>query len=99
VIMIDLCQHFTHGERMKKMIIGGIAALAVMLAGAPVAAADPITPDDWGMDDGIGVGLRTPGTACLASESHEWAENPVGDTALWCPPPAFVWVPVAPSPR
>jgi len=81
---------------------GGIAATVVgacmWLAGAPVGAADPITPDDWGMDDGIGVGTRTPGTACLASESHQWAENPIGDTALWCPPPAFVWVPVAPSP-
>jgi hypothetical protein len=80
---------------------GAIAATVVgvcmWMISAPVAQADPISPDDWGMDDGIGVGVRTPGTPCLASESHHWAENPVGDTALWCPPPAFVWVPVTPS--
>ncbi|MCV7192218.1 hypothetical protein [Mycolicibacterium brumae] len=47
------------------------------------------------MDDGIGVGPRVAGTPCLASESHQWA-SPVdgGRFALWCPPPAFVWVPV-----
>lgn len=84
---------------MTKLLITLMLGAGIALGGAPVAAADPITPDDWGMDDGIGVGPRNPGTPCLASESHEWAQNPVGDTALWCPPPAFVWVPVAPSPR
>ena len=44
---------------MKKLICGGLAALALGLA--PVAGADPITPDEWEMDDGIGVGTRTAG--------------------------------------
>ena len=79
---------------MKRLIIGGIAALAIGLGLAPMAGADPITPDEWYMDDGVGVGTRTPGTRCLPSESHQWAENPVGEYALWCPPPAFVWIPV-----
>ncbi|BBY92312.1 hypothetical protein MGALJ_19810 [Mycobacterium gallinarum] len=84
---------------VKKVFVPLVVLAGIGLATAGIASADdPITPDDWEMDDGIGVGLRTPGTPCLASESHQWAENPVGDTALWCPPPAFVWVPVAPSP-
>ena len=86
---------------MKKLIGGGLLALAIGLAAAPVAGADPITPDEWGMDDGIGVGTRTAGTPCLRSESHQWAEDPNDgiDSALWCPPPAFVWIPVVGSCR
>jgi hypothetical protein len=78
---------------MKKLIGGGLMALALGLTIAPVAGA--ITPDEWGMDDGIGVGTRTPGTHCLASEAHQWADNPDSSGyALWCPPPVFVWIPV-----
>ena len=80
---------------MKKLIGGGLMALAVGLVTAPVAEAHPISPDDWYMDDGVGVGLRTVGTRCLPSESHQFAENPDSSGyALWCPPPAFVWIPV-----
>jgi hypothetical protein len=84
---------------VKNLIVGGLTALAVGLAVAPVAEADPITPDEWEMDDGIGVGTRTAGTPCLRSESHQWAEDPNDgiDSALWCPPPAFVWIPVVGS--
>ncbi|PIB73362.1 hypothetical protein CQY22_017075 [Mycolicibacterium brumae] len=78
-------------------LAGGLAATSVLGAvfAGPAVADDPITPDEWGMDDGIGVGPRVAGTPCLASESHQWA-SPVdgGRFALWCPPPAFVWVPV-----
>lgn len=70
------------------------------LVGAGVLLASPagaITPDQWGMDDGIGVGPRVIGTPCLASESHQWASPAGGGRyALWCPPPSFVWVSVAP---
>ena len=80
---------------MKRLLIGGIAALAIGLVAAPVAGADPITPDEWGMDDGIGVGIRTAGTRCLPSETHQWADPADGSRyALWCPPPAFVGIPV-----
>lgn len=49
------------------------------------------------MDDGIGVGERVAGTPCLALEAHQWASPTDGSRyALWCPPPAFVWVPVGP---
>ena len=73
------------------IIMAALSASAVLLAG-PVGA---ITPDEWGMDDGRGVGPRVIGTHCLASESHEWADDAAGGKyALWCPPPAFVWVPV-----
>ena len=82
---------------MKKLIVGGLLALAVGLAMAPVAGANPITPDEWGMDDGIGVGTRTAGTRCLASEAHQWADPAMAGYALWCPPPAFVWIPVVGS--
>jgi hypothetical protein len=83
---------------MKRLILIGIAALAIGLGVSPVAGADPITPDEWGMDDGIGVGNRKAGTHCLASEAHQWAEDPTDGSkyALWCPPPAFVWIPVVP---
>ena len=50
---------------MKKLIGGGLLALTIGVLLAPVAEADPITPDEWGMDDGIGVGTRTAGTSCL----------------------------------
>lgn len=74
------------------------AAIAVGLSvfcAAP-AAAEPITPDEWGMDDGRGVGPRVAGTPCLAVEAHSWADSTDGSRiALWCPPPAFVWVPAA----
>jgi len=54
-----------------------------------------ITPDEWGMGDGIGVGPRVVGTRCLESESHQWASPAGGGRyALWCPPPEFVWVSV-----
>lgn len=80
------------------MIRGGVATLVLAAAaaiGTGPAVADPITPDEWGMDDGIGVGLRQVGTPCLAAESHQWAKNAAGGRyALWCPPPDFVWVPV-----
>ena len=92
---------------MKKLIVGGLAALAIGLAVAAPVSADvhgnggvygSITPDEWYMDDGVGVGTRTPGTRCLASESHQWADNPDDSGyALWCPPPAFVWIPVVGS--
>ena len=59
---------------MKKLIGGGLMALALGLVAAPRAQAAPITPDEWGMDDGIGVGIRTAGTHCLASEAHQWAD-------------------------
>ncbi|MGA5542685.1 hypothetical protein ACPCIR_12605 [Mycobacterium sp. NPDC051198] len=64
---------------------------------APMTVADPtITPDEWGMDDGRGVGPRVAGTPCLAMEAHSWADSNNGSgIALWCPPPAFVWVPAA----
>lgn len=80
-------------HRGVKIAFGGlfISASAVLLA-SPAGA---ITPDEWGMDDGIGVGPRAVGTPCLASESHQWASPAGGGRyALWCPPPAFVWVPV-----
>jgi hypothetical protein len=82
---------------VRKLIGGSLLVFAIGVAMAPVAGADPITPDEWGMDDGIGVGTRTPGTRCLASEAHQWADNPAGRYALWCPPPAFVWIPVVGS--
>ena len=82
----------------KNLIGGGLLALAVGLAMALVAEADPITPDEWGMDAGIGVGTRTAGTPCLASELHQWAKPADGSRyALWCPPPAFVWIAVVGS--
>ena len=67
---------------MKKPTVGNLAgtltfillAWVFPLIAAPVAGADPITPDEWGMDDGIGVGTRTAGTRCLPSETHQWAE-------------------------
>ena len=59
-------------------------------------AAQAVTPESWGMDDGIDVGPRAAGTACLAAESHQWADSTDGSgKALWCPPPAFVWVHVS----
>ena len=84
---------------VRKLIGGSLLVFAIGVAMAPVAGADPITPDEWGMDDGIGVGTRTAGTPCLRSESHQWAEDPNDgiDSALWCPPPAFVWIPVVGS--
>ena len=43
-------------------------------------------------------GTRTAGTHCLASEAHQWASPADGSRyALWCPPPAFVWIPVVAS--
>jgi len=58
----------------------------VLLAG-PAGA---MTPDEWGMDDGIGVGPRVAGTPCLAVEAHQWADSvDSSGYALWCPPPAF----------
>lgn len=78
---------------MKLCLTGTVVVLAASIACAAPAAA--ITPDEWGMDDGVGVGPRTPGTLCLAVESHQWASPAGGGRyALWCPPPAFVWVPV-----
>jgi hypothetical protein len=72
-----------------------LAAMALALGPAPLASADPATPDEWGMDDGRGVGPRVAGTPCLAAEAHSWADSTTGGgIALWCPPPAFVWVPV-----
>lgn len=54
-----------------------------------------ITPDEWGMDDGLGVGTRVAGTPCRDSEAHQWASPADGSGyALWCPPPTFVWVSV-----
>ena len=87
------------GFEVKRLIVGVLAALTIGLTMAPVAGADPITPDEWGMDDGVGVGTRTAGTPCLASEAHHWAEDPADGRryALWCPPPAFVWIPVVAS--
>jgi hypothetical protein len=77
-------------------VIKPIIALGTIAAGLLLAApANAITPDEWGMDDGIGVGPRVKGTPCLASETHQWASPTDGSRyALWCPPPAFVWVPV-----
>ncbi len=43
----------------------------VLLAG-PAGA---MTPDEWGIDDGIGVGPRVAGTPCLAVEAHQWAPS------------------------
>jgi hypothetical protein len=83
---------------VKKLIGESLLVFAIGVAMAPVAGADPITPDEWGMDDGIGVGTRTAGTPCLASELHQWADPADGSRyALWCPPPAFVWIPVVGS--
>lgn len=76
---------------MRKLLASALATAALL--GAPLATAEPITPDEWGMDDGRGVGLRVAGTPCLAAEAHSWADSGQG-VALWCPPPAFVWVPV-----
>lgn len=79
---------------MRRFIAIAAVTAAALLA-APVAAADPaISPDEWGMDDGAGVGPRVAGAPCLAMESHSWA-NPTDGSgrALWCPPPAFVWTP------
>lgn len=77
-------------------LLAGVGLAAAVLAGAVPASADPaITPDEWGMDDGIGVGTRVAGTPCLAAEAHQWADSNNGSgIALWCPPPAFVWVPI-----
>jgi hypothetical protein len=78
----------------RALVIGAVTA-AAMVFGMGSAVADPITPDEWGMDDGVGVGTRVAGTPCLADESHEWADPADGSRyALWCPPPAFIWVPV-----
>ena len=80
---------------MKRLLIGGLAALAIGLAGhlwpEPTHHSRRV-----GMDDGVGVGTGTAGTPCLASEAHQWAEDPADGSryALWCPPPAFVWIPV-----
>ena len=77
---------------MRKFVaIAAVAAAALVTA--PVASAEPISPDEWGMDDGRGVGPRVAGTSCLAMEAHSWADAADGSSALWCPPPAFVWVP------
>ncbi len=71
------------------------AALVAGVFAAPAGADPTITPDQWGMDDGVGVGPRVAGTPCLASEAHQWASPDGGGRyALWCPPPAFVWVSV-----
>lgn len=76
-----------------RMVLTATVVLAAGIACAAPAAA--ITPDEWGMDDGAGVGPRTAGTPCLAQEAHQWASPAGGGRyALWCPPPAFVWVPV-----
>lgn len=81
---------------MRKIVAAAVsAAAALMLSVAPASADPTITPDEWGMDDGIGVGPRVAGTPCLAMESHSWASpTDGGRRALWCPPPAFVWIPV-----
>lgn len=87
-----MSSQWRYDPRMLKIVV---ATAALMLCGAPLATADPtITPDEWGMDDGRGVGPRVAGAACLAAEAHQWADSGTG-TALWCPPPAFVWVPAA----
>lgn len=79
---------------MKIGIVAATVAAALTFC-APPASAEPITPDEWGMDDGVGVGPRVAGAPCLAMESHQWAKPADGSrVALWCPPPAFVWVPV-----
>jgi len=57
---------------MKKLIVAIVMVLAGLVLASPAGA---ITPDEWGMDDGIGVGERVAGTPCLASESHQWAET------------------------
>jgi hypothetical protein len=76
---------------MKRLIVSGFAAVGVAVGLACPAHA--LTPDEWGMDDGIGVGHRVAGTPCRVSERHEWADSVDGSgVALWCPPPAFVWV-------
>lgn len=81
---------------VRFLTAAALVAASVAVAVAVPAAADPaITPDEWGMDDGAGVGPRVAGTPCLAAEAHEWADPAGGGRyALWCPPPAFVWVPV-----
>jgi len=79
---------------MKRRIRIAIAVTASL--GSAVLLANPaaaITPEEWGMSDGIGVGKRVTGTPCLASEAHQWADSADGSGyALWCPPPKFVWV-------
>ena len=76
----------------RAMFVAVLSAAAAITLSSPAGA---ITPDEWGMDDGIGVGPRVVGASCLASEAHEWATNANGGRyALWCPPPAFVWVSV-----
>lgn len=80
-------------NRVLMILLTALVSFGLVLA-SPAAA---ITPDEWGMDDGLGVGPRVVGTPCLASESHQWAKPAGGGKyALWCPPPAFVWVSVAP---
>ncbi|WP_131814122.1 hypothetical protein [Mycolicibacterium fortuitum] len=80
---------------MRKIVAAAVSAAAALMLGVTPANAEPITPDEWGMDDGIGVGPRVAGTPCLAMESHSWASpTDGGRRALWCPPPAFVWIPV-----
>ncbi|KUI16934.1 hypothetical protein AU193_22380 [Mycobacterium sp. GA-1285] len=56
--------------------------------GLPAQAEASPVPDDWFMDDGIGVGLRTTGAPC--SEMHVWASSG-GRWALWCNPRTGVW--------
>lgn len=82
-------------KRRNRIAIAIAASLgSAVLVANPAAA---ITPEEWGMSDGIGVGKRVKGTPCLASEAHEWADpNDGSKWALWCPPPKFVWVPVGP---
>lgn len=96
----DALNAANHGDQSKiRDIFDGIDrqmnGSPAHISAAPATADPAITPDEWGMDDGAGVGPRVAGTACLAAEAHEWA-SPAGggEVALWCPPPAFVWVPV-----
>ena len=83
-------------HRELKIALRAVLMVLPLVTGVLLASpAGAITPDEWGMDDGLGVGPRVVGTSCLASEAHEWATNANGGKyALWCPPPAFVWVPV-----
>ena len=60
-------------KRILTFVNAALVGTGVLLA-SPAGA---ITPDQWGMDDGIGVGPRVIGTPCLASESHQWA-SPAG---------------------